>query len=175
MRLGDYADGGVDVHRDVRHPRSSGTREPRRGTDPSTHPSPHAFGSNRDLPSPSGLPPPNRGDRPRRPLVHARVCRRDDLTGLRGTPRSTTTRKTTGGPSRAMTRPAARRRLGAAHRSWVAAHWHRRRWRRPPPVGPAHLVVTPRDKGWNQTIRRVRRSQKKLRGKFAHNSLSLSL
>ena len=43
------------------------------------------------------------------------------------------------------------------------------------PAGPAHLVVTPRDNGWKQAIRRARRSQEKLGGKFAHNSSSLFL
>ena len=56
------------------------------------------------------------------------------------------------------------------HLTVAVGHWHR-----PPPAGPANLVVTLPDNGWNQAIRRVRRSQKKLRGKFAHNSLSLSL
>ena len=41
------------------------------------------------------------------------------------------------------------------------------------PAGLAHLVVTPRDNGWRQAIRRARRSQEKLGGKFAHNSSSL--
>ena len=73
-------------------PAQGHTRGPRRGADPLTHPSPHARGRTRAPPALPRLPSPHRADRPRRPPAQAGVCRRHDLTRLRGTPPTVTTR-----------------------------------------------------------------------------------
>ena len=75
----------------------------------------------------SGRPPPNRVDRLRRAPAHAGVCRRDDMTRLRGTPPAGTTR------ARLAGRPAGRpggagyaEAGGALHGPRVASHRRRR-------------------------------------------------
>ena len=82
----------------MRHLRSSGTSGTPLRCDPSTHSSPHVRGRTRAPPALSGLPPPHRADRPRRPPAQATVCRRDKFNGASRHPTFRDNKKKTGGP-----------------------------------------------------------------------------